>query len=152
CWLCRSLRCGLQSIRSSGIIFFGIRERQTVAETSFSRTQAARSAIVSGAGQAYRTGLTVLSSVILTRLLTPSDFGLVAMVTTCVSFIALVQELGLNQVTIQRARLSKPQLNALFWLSSASSLIFALVFAISSPLAVWFFRDARLQSLVIAFS
>jgi polysaccharide transporter, PST family len=116
------------------------------------RKIATRSAIFSGAAQAYRAGLTFVSSVILTRLLTPADFGLIAMVSACVSLVGLMQDLGLNQATIQREHVSEAQLSALFWLSTCISLTFALILSISSPLIVWFFGDSRLSDLTLAFA
>jgi polysaccharide transporter, PST family len=86
------------------------------------RAQAASGAMLTGIGQAYHVALSFLSGILMARLLSPDDFGLVAMVLSCVAFITLIQDLGLNQATIQRERISRAQSSALFWLLAALSL------------------------------
>lgn len=124
----------------------------TTAPQPIGRAQAARGAVLVGSAQAYRIALSFASSVVLARLLTPTDFGLIAMVSSCAAFVALVQDLGLNQAIVQRERISQAQMNALFWLSAGCSLVLALVFAACSPAIAWFFRDSRLTDLTIAFA
>jgi PST family polysaccharide transporter len=46
--------------------------------------------------------LQLVTSVILARLLTPEDFGLIAMVTALTNFAAVFGELGLSAALIQR--------------------------------------------------
>ena len=116
------------------------------------RTRAAKGALITGAAQAYRVAVVFVSNVLLARLLTPGDFGLVAMVSSCVALVALIQDLGLNQATIQRERISQAQMSALFWLSVGFSLILALVLALCAPGVAWFFKDSRLIDLTIAFA
>jgi PST family polysaccharide transporter len=116
------------------------------------RAQAARGAVLTGISQAYRIGMSFLSSIFLARLLTPMDFGLVAMVSSCVAFVALIQDLGLNQATIQRERINQAQISALFWLSTGFSIMLALALAASGPAVSWFFGDLRLSRLTLAFA
>jgi len=96
--------------------------------------------------------LTFLSSVILTRLLTPNDFGLIAMVSSCVALVTVVQDLGLTQATIQRDKISQAQLSALFWLATGISVLLAFALALSAPLVASFFGDFRLVTLTVAFA
>ncbi len=116
------------------------------------RDQATRGAILIGASQIYRIVTAFVSSVILARLLTPADFGLNAIVASCVGLITLIQDFGLTQATIQRQRLSTAQTSALFWLALGASLMLAILLALSAPLVAWFFGDERLSPLTIAFS
>ncbi len=46
--------------------------------------------------------LSMVSTMILARLLTPRDFGLVAMVTTVTSFLGVFKDAGLSIATVQR--------------------------------------------------
>jgi polysaccharide transporter, PST family len=116
------------------------------------RDQATRGAILIGASQIYRIGTTFVSSVILARLLTPADFGLNAIVASCVGLITLIQDIGLAQATIQRQRLTTAQTSALFWLAFGAGLLLAIFLALSAPLVAWFFGDGRLKLLIVAFS
>jgi hypothetical protein len=67
------------------------------------RAQATRGAVLTGIAQAYRIVLNFASSVLLARLLTPADFGLVAMAATIAGIVSLVQELRL--IPLSQARL-----------------------------------------------
>jgi PST family polysaccharide transporter len=116
------------------------------------RAGAARGAVLTGMAQVYRVGLSFVTSVLLARLLTPLDFGLVAMVSSSVAFVSLIQDLGLNQATIQRERISPAQISALFWLSTGFSLLLATLLAAFAPAVAWFFGDSRLTALTMAFA
>jgi PST family polysaccharide transporter len=124
----------------------------TAADYSNTRGHVTRSAMVTGAAQAYRITLSFFSGILLARLLSPADFGLIAMISTCLAFVGVIQDLGLNQVTIQRAQISHAQMSALFWLSLGFSFLMAMAFAGSAPLVAWFFGDPRLIPLSIAFA
>src|SRR6266536_384167 len=95
------------------------------------RMQVARGAMFTGIAQAYRMGVSFVAGIVLANLLLPADFGLVAMVSSCVALVALIQDLGLTQATIQRERLSQAQSSALFWLAAGFSLLLALLLAAS---------------------
>jgi O-antigen/teichoic acid export membrane protein len=86
----------------------------------------------------------------MTRLLTPADFGLIAMVASCAGIIGVLQDTGLNQAIIQRPKISKAQLSALFWLSVLWTLLLAVVLALCAPGIAWFFKDNRLTSITFA--
>jgi polysaccharide transporter, PST family len=116
------------------------------------RARAASGAVLTGAAQIYRTGVNFFSTVLLARLLTPADFGLIAMVGSCVGIVGVLQDLGLNQAIIQRQVISRAQLSALFWLSVASSLVLAVSLALCAPGIAWFFKESRLTLLAVAFA
>jgi polysaccharide transporter, PST family len=116
------------------------------------RAGAASGAVLIGAAQIYRTGVNFFSTILLARLLTPADFGLIAMVGSCTGIIAVIQDLGLNQAIIQRPAISRAQLSALFWLSVGTSLVLAVALALSAPGIAWFFKESRLTFLAIAFA
>jgi polysaccharide transporter, PST family len=116
------------------------------------RAGAARGALVTGLAQAYKVCLNFVASVVLARLLAPTDFGLVAMVTSFVAFVTLIQDLGMNQATVQRERISLAQISALFWLSIGVSFLLAAALAAGAPAIAWFYGDERLIPLTIAFA
>src|SRR6476660_6347822 len=58
--------------------------------------------VVTMSAQAAKFALNLVSTVILARLLTPRDFGLVAMVTTVTSFLIVFKDAGLSIATVQR--------------------------------------------------
>jgi O-antigen/teichoic acid export membrane protein len=65
--------------------------------------------------------------VLLARLLTQVDFGLVAFAAIFVSFAALLVDQGLGDAVIQRATLTRRQLDTAFWASLATGVLIAAV-------------------------
>lgn len=117
-----------------------------------SKSRAAKNILVTGIAQAWRFAGSFLLTVFSTRNLAPSDFGLLAMAATATTFLNLVKDLGVGQAIIQRQDITKGQIDALFWLSVASSSAFgAVLTAAAHPLSL-FYRDERLQPLVLAFA
>lgn len=56
--------------------------------------------------QAMRVLLSIVSTTVLARLLSPDDFGSLAMVGPVMAFVVIVQDIGLQQASIQRRELS----------------------------------------------
>ncbi|HXG48623.1 MAG TPA: lipopolysaccharide biosynthesis protein, partial [Methylomirabilota bacterium] len=102
--------------------------------------------------QAVRVGLNGVVTVVLARLLTPADFGLVAMVTTITGFAALFKDAGLSMVTIQRERMSDAQVTALFWVNVAVSVTLMLVLMAAAPWVVKAYGEPRLQGITLALA
>lgn len=108
-----------------------------------------RGAVVTGAAQAIRVIVRFVSVIVLARLLTPTDFGLVAAVTPLVAFITLFQELGLRQAVVQRAEISDVQLNQVFWVTVLAGTICMLVVMAISPGIAAFYGDDRLTGIAM---
>lgn len=113
------------------------------------RRKVARGAAFNIAGQASRFGVNIVSLVILARLLNPTDFGLVAMVTVVIRFASLFKDFGLATATIQRERISTEQINASFWINTAMSITIAGLIATTAPLVAIFFNDSRLSLITV---
>ncbi len=102
--------------------------------------------------QFIRIALLFLSIIVLSRILTPEDFGLIACLTPIIAFITLLQDLGLQQAVIQKDKISDEQINKVFWVLSAVGLFFAISLCILSPAIAWFYHDERLIWLTILTS
>src|ERR1700739_1621293 len=88
-------------------------------------------------------GLTIqiISTVVLARLLTPRDFGLVAMVTT---FSLLLMNVGVNGFTeavIQWNEINENLVSNLFWINLAIGVVLTIAFAGVGQLLARFYRD-----------
>src|SRR6266550_6955752 len=88
---------------------------------------ALRGGAVSVAMQYGNGTLQILAAIVLARLLTPEDFGLVAIVTVLTSFAPLLIDFGLGDATTLRSRITQGQVSSLFWLSSGIGLTVALL-------------------------
>jgi PST family polysaccharide transporter len=87
-------------------------------------------------------------TVVLARLLAPSDFGAVALVTTITGFAALLVELGLVSALVQRSLLDERILATAFWLNAALGVALAVPVVALTPLAIEVFDTPSLGYLM----
>jgi O-antigen/teichoic acid export membrane protein len=102
--------------------------------------------------QAIRFVVQMASTMVFARLLTPHDFGYIAMVTAVTGFVALLQDGNLSMVTVQRTDITHEQVSTLFWINVALSLAIMLVVAMLAPAIAWFYREPRLVWITLALS
>jgi PST family polysaccharide transporter len=88
--------------------------------------------------------LRLISLVVLARLLDPTDFGLVAMVTAITGVYGLFTDAGLSTATIQRQTITDEQISSLFWINMLVGSVLALFCLITAPLIVRFYNEPRL--------
>jgi len=119
---------------------------------SNSKSRAAKNIVITGSAQAWRFVTSFLLTVVTTRLLAPSDFGILAMAATATALITLVKDLGISQAIVQRDTISPGQINSLFWVSIAASILFALLLGASAPLVARFYAEPKVELLTIAFA
>jgi len=111
--------------------------------------RAVRGGIVSVAMQYCNGALQVLATIVLARLLTPADFGLVAIVTVTTSFAPLLIDFGLGDATAQRSRITPSQISSLFWLASGLGVALAVLVAACSPLIAAIYREPQLEPIAL---
>jgi PST family polysaccharide transporter len=93
-----------------------------------------------------------VSTVVLARILTPADFGLVAMVTAITGLGQAFADLGLSQATIQREDVNHHQVSTLFWINVATGLTLMLIAVALAPALAWFYREPRLKEIALVLS
>ncbi|MCK4787550.1 MAG: lipopolysaccharide biosynthesis protein [Desulfobacteraceae bacterium] len=111
-----------------------------------------RGGAVTMGAQVGKFTLQMTSIIVLARLLTPKDFGLVAMVTAITSFVALFKEMGLSMATVQRAEINHGQISTLFWFNVAVGVLMALFVSGIAPAIAWFYSEPRLLWVTLASS
>jgi PST family polysaccharide transporter len=95
-----------------------------------------------------RTSFTIGSMSILARLLTPRDFGYLAMATVVTEFANILSSFGLSNILIQRRRISRLQLDTVFWAAIGIGCVLALsVFGLSF-ISGWLFADPAIGALL----
>src|SRR5438445_10130923 len=77
------------------------------------------SGVITAAAQAAQFFLNIAYIMVLARLLTPQEFGLVAMVTAIMGFLRIFQDAGLSTATVQREEITHAQVSNLFWVNVA---------------------------------
>jgi O-antigen/teichoic acid export membrane protein len=84
------------------------------------------------------------SLMVLARLLTPKDFGLVGMVTAFTGVLILFRDFGLSSAAIQRATVTQEQLSTLFWINLSVGVVLALLSVALAPAIAAFYHEPRL--------
>lgn len=100
------------------------------------------------AGIVLRTLLTIGSTAALARLLTPADFGYIAMATVVTEFAALFSNFGFNALLIQRRVITRLQVDTVFWASLGLGLALAGAVVVASFFASALFGDPRVGDLL----
>ena len=116
------------------------------------RRQSSRWAIFSMLSQGTKLVLLFGSQIVLARLLSPSEFGIVAMVTPLLSFLAIFNDLGLSQATIQRPVLSHRESSMMFWINLALGTGIAAIVVLIAPWTGSLYHEPRLRLVMIALS
>lgn len=96
-----------------------------------------------------KTVIQLVSTIILARLLEPSDFGLVAIVMTVINFLDLFRDFGLTAAILQSKEVTPRQWSSLLWLSVALGIVFTAAVAASSGLVAHVFDDDRLVLITL---
>ncbi|RIJ29193.1 lipopolysaccharide biosynthesis protein [Henriciella algicola] len=96
--------------------------------------------------------LQIAQLAILSRLLTPDDFGVVGMALAVTGFIRLFQDMGLTSATIQRRHINQSLVSALFFLNIAVGFGLMLLCWIAAPLAGWLFNDERVTLVIVTLA
>ncbi len=88
--------------------------------------------------------------VVVARVLSPGDFGLMAMVMAVLGFAQIFTDVGVGSAVIHRQTNSHQELSSLYWLNVfAGAAVFLLTVA-ATPLVVAFFDEPRLATLLPA--
>jgi PST family polysaccharide transporter len=111
-----------------------------------------RGGAVTMASQAITIVIQLASTVVLARLLSPPDYGVIAMVTAITSFAGLFRDLGLSSAAIQKENLTAAQQSNLFWLNVAMGGLLTATVAAGAPLVVWFYAKPELYWPTVALS
>jgi O-antigen/teichoic acid export membrane protein len=111
--------------------------------------RALRGGVISVAMQYCNGVLQIVSAIVLARLLTPDDFGLVAIITVLTSFAPLLIDFGLGDATTQRSKITAGQISSLFWLSTSVGLTVAIALAACSPLIAKLYREPLLEPIAL---
>lgn len=102
--------------------------------------------------QGVRFLLRLVSVAVLARLLTPQDFGLVAMVTAVTNFIMMFKDMGLSSATIQRPQINQAQVSTLFWVNAVIGVVFAILTCLLAPVVSWFYGEPRLVGITVGLA
>jgi O-antigen/teichoic acid export membrane protein len=129
-----------------------ISDRSAVKIQKSGRASAASNVRWVGITQAGRVGIQLVSVVVFSRLLAPSDYGLMAMAAVVINFGGLFRDMGTSAALIQRKDLAPDLLDTVFWLNVILGLVVGIFVAILAPVAAWVFSADALTAVLLALS
>jgi polysaccharide transporter, PST family len=100
----------------------------------------------------FRLALMLATSAVMARLLTPADFGLIAMAATVTAFTGMLADFGLSTATVRSNDVDQETISALFLLNLLAGVLVMLATLAAAPLAAWLFGDPRIRVLVMAMA
>ena len=89
-----------------------------------------------------------VSSIVLARLLSPEDFGLVGMALTLINILRILVTLGMNEAIIQNKNISTTTASSVFYFNLGTGIVVGGLIALSAPLVAQFYGIDKLAMLV----
>lgn len=114
--------------------------------------RAARGGAVAITSQGLKFIVTLAATSVMSRLLTPQDYGLIGMVAVVTGFVSMYKDIGLAAATIQKPEITAEQISTLFWVNLFLSLAITVFTSAIAPLVAWFYGDPRLTWITIVTS
>jgi O-antigen/teichoic acid export membrane protein len=99
-----------------------------------------------------RSTVSLVSMVVLARLLSPKDYGLMAMVATITVLAQAVSDFGLSWATVQREHVERNQIDALFLVNCLFGLTLAGLCCLSAPYVAAFYHRPELIKITFVAS
>jgi O-antigen/teichoic acid export membrane protein len=96
--------------------------------------------------------LRVGALMILARLLSPKDFGLVGMVTAFTGVLTWFRDFGLSSAAIQHSNITKEQISTLFWINILLGALLGLVAIAMAPAIAAFYGEPELFAVTLVLA
>lgn len=91
----------------------------------------------------------VVCLTILTRLLEPKEYGLMAMATVVTNFTLVVRDLGTAAAVIQRRELNQAIKSTVFWINIAMGVIISLAIISMAPFVSEIFNEPEIMTILL---
>lgn len=116
------------------------------------KRKSVRGGVVTLFTQGVSTLIHLVSTVVLARLLSPEDFGVMAMVAAITAFASLFQDLGLSTAAVQQGKLSHALQSNLFWANVGMGALLTGALAAAAPWVARFYARPELFWVTVALS
>ena len=114
------------------------------------KDQLAKGVVWLGTAKVIINLLALVSTLVLARLLTPEDFGLVALATTMLAIISAVTELSLASALIHHRNPTETHFHTAWTLNLVRATVIALLFCAVAPITANFYHEPRLLNIMFA--
>jgi len=103
--------------------------------------RAAGSSVWSVVGQVFQVLLGLASFALLTRWLTPADFGVLGMAGTVSGFLGMIGDSGMTSAVMGLPKIDAGEEATAFWLSMIGGAILTVIAAAAAPILAWFYQN-----------
>jgi PST family polysaccharide transporter len=103
-------------------------------------------------GRAFTNLLSVVSTIVLARLLVPADFGLVALATTMLAILSAITNLSMAAALIHHKEPTEAHYHTAWTLGVARGLVLALLFCVGAQPLAGLYGEPRLDEVMYALS
>ena len=90
----------------------------------------------------------LITSIIIARLLSPADFGLIGMANIIIGFIGIFQDLGTGAAIVQQKNLTVKLIYSIFWLNVIFGLLVTSITILIAPLVGLFYNEPTVTLIV----
>ncbi len=122
------------------------------ASNSDLKQKSLRSGLIAFGAQPIKLAIGIGSTAILARLLTPADFGLLAMVSPLLLLADSLTNLGLETATIKQDKLDHQLMSAVFWLSLRINTLVIGLMVLMAPVVASFFKRSELNAITLVLA
>jgi PST family polysaccharide transporter len=96
--------------------------------------------------------LRIASLIVLSRLLSPKDFGLVNMVAVFTTLLFLLRDFGLSAASVQQSTVTQEQISGLFWINIMIGTAIWLLAVAFAPAVANFYGEPRLYGVTVVLA
>lgn len=93
--------------------------------------------------------ITFVVGIVMARLLTPADFGLIGMLTIFIALSSIFIQSGFNQALIRKTNCTEKDYATVFYFNLVISVLFYMILIFSSKLISNFYNESVLEKLII---
>lgn len=112
------------------------------------RQKAAKGIVWSVIQKWGRIGVSSLTFILLSRLLDPKQFGLVALASTFTAFVEIFLDQGLSAAIIQRSDLDREHLDTAFWISVLSGIVLTTGGIATAGIVATLYKEPSLEPVL----
>jgi len=112
-------------------------------------TKAVRGLGWAGVSQVIRLLLQFGIMALLARLISPKEFGLIAMVVVFTNLVSVFSDFGLTAALVQHKELTEKHLSSSFWLNIIAGLILCLIMIGAAPAIARFYNEPKLTFITM---
>jgi len=89
---------------------------------------------------------------ILSRLITPAEFGIIAMVTLATGFLNVIKDFGFGAALVQKKTVTDDEFSTVFWFNLIIGVFLTMIVFLASPYIGDFFKEKRVEQVTKVLS